>query len=182
MANASLLDESTAAAEAMTMARRLSKATSQRFVVHHDTHPQTIAVLATRAEPVGIELVVGDVGDLDPAGDGSGCFGALFSLPTSTGAVIDWRDAIAKVHDLGGIAVVATDLLACTLLAPPGEMGADIAIGSSQRFGVPLGFGGPHAAFIAAHADRGPRAAGAPGRSQHRHGGPARPAPRTADP
>jgi glycine dehydrogenase len=152
VANASLLDESTAAAEAMTMARRLSKATSQRFVVHHDTHPQTIAVLATRAEPVGIELVVGDVGDLDPAGDGSGCFGALFSLPTSTGAVIDWRDAIAKVHDLGGVAVVATDLLACTLLAPPGEMGADIAIGSSQRFGVPLGFGGPHAAFIAAHA------------------------------
>jgi glycine dehydrogenase len=147
VANASLLDEATAAAEAMTMARRLSKSTSHRFVVHHDTHPQTIAVLATRAEPVGIDLVVGDVGDVD-----AGCFGALFSLPTSTGAVVDWRDAIASAHDVGAIAVVATDLLACTLLTPPGELGADIAIGSSQRFGVPLGFGGPHAAFITAHA------------------------------
>ena len=147
VANASLLDEATAAAEAMTMVRRLSKTASNRFVVHHDTHPQTIAVLATRAEPVGIELVVGEVADLD-----AGCFGALFSLPTSTGAIIDWRDAVAKVHELGGLAVVATDLLACSLVTPPGELGADIAIGSSQRFGVPLGFGGPHAAFIAAHA------------------------------
>ena len=147
VSNASLLDEATAASEAMTMARRVSKSASHRFVVHHDTHPQTIAVLATRAEPVGIDLVIGDVADVD-----AGCFGALFSLPTSTGAVVDWRDAIARVHDLGGIAVVATDLLACTLLTPPGELGADIAIGSSQRFGVPLGFGGPHAAFITAHA------------------------------
>ena len=106
VANASLLDEATAAAEAMTMARRLSKASSSRFVVHHDTHPQTIAVLATRAEPVGIELVVGDVDEL-----AGGCFGALFSLPTSTGAIIDWRTAIGEVHDGGGIAVVATDLL-----------------------------------------------------------------------
>ena len=147
VANASLLDEATAAAEAMTMARRLSKASSSRFVVHHDTHPQTIAVLATRAEPVGIELVVGDVDEL-----AGGCFGALFSLPTSTGAIIDWRTAIGEVHDGGGIAVVATDLLACTLITPPGELGADIAVGSAQRFGVPMGFGGPHAAFVAAHA------------------------------
>ena len=146
VANASLLDEGTAAAEAMAMARRLSKAGSDRFVVHHDTHPQTIAVLRTRAEPIGIDLVVGDVGEL-----GDGCFGALFSLPTSTGAVVDWRDAIERVHEAGGVAVVATDPLACVLTTPPGELGADIVVGSAQRFGVPMGFGGPHAAFIAVH-------------------------------
>jgi glycine cleavage system P protein (glycine dehydrogenase) len=147
LANASLLDEATAAAEAMTMARRLSRAAGNRFFVHDDTHPQTIAVLATRAEPVGIELVVGDV---DALGDGE-WFGALFSLPTSTGAIIDWRAAIEYVHAAGGLAVVATDLLACVVTTPPGALGADIAVGSSQRFGVPMGFGGPHAAFIAAH-------------------------------
>ena len=145
LANASLLDEATAAAEAMTMARRLSKSDSGRFVVHHDTHPQTISVLRTRAEPVGIDLVVGDIDDLS-----GGCFGALFSLPTSSGALPDWRSAIEVVHDSGGLAVVATDLLACVLMATPTSLGADIAIGSSQRFGVPMGFGGPHAAFIAA--------------------------------
>jgi glycine dehydrogenase len=145
IANASLLDEATAAAEAMTMARRTSKSDSARFVVHHDTHPQTIAVLATRAEPVGIELVVGDV---DAIADG--CFGALFSLPTSSGAVIDWTAAIACVHEVHGVAIVATDLLACVLVTPPAQLGADIAIGSAQRFGVSMGFGGPHAAFIAA--------------------------------
>jgi glycine dehydrogenase len=144
LANASLLDEATAAAEAMTMARRLAKSRSNRFVVHHDTHPQTIAVLQTRAEPVGIELVVGDVDDLADE-----CFGALFSLPTSSGALPDWRLAIDVVHGHGGLAVVATDLLACVLMATPASVGADIAIGSSQRFGVPMGFGGPHAAFIA---------------------------------
>jgi glycine dehydrogenase len=144
--NASLLDEATAAAEAMAMARRLTRSESPRFVVHHDTHPQTIAVLATRAEPVGIELVVGDVDAI-----AGGCFGALLSLPTSTGAITDWREAIERVHAADGIAVVATDLLACVLGVPPGQLGADIAIGSSQRFGVPMGFGGPHAAFIAAH-------------------------------
>ena len=148
IANASLLDEATAAAEAMTMARRLSKQSSNRFVVHHDTHPQTIAVLATRAEPVGIELVVGDVADASESA--GGCFGALFSLPTSSGAVPDWTEAIAAVKAQGGLAVVATDLLACVLMAPPASMGADIAIGSAQRFGVPMAFGGPHAAFIAA--------------------------------
>ena len=147
VANASLLDEATAAAEAMSMARRLSKSPSARFFVHHDTHPQTIAVLSTRAEPVGIELVVGDVDGL-----ADGCFGALFSYPTSTGAIVDWRDHAAAVHDHGGLVVVATDLLACTLLTPPAQLGADIAVGSAQRFGVPIGFGGPHAAFISAHA------------------------------
>jgi glycine dehydrogenase len=147
LANASLLDEATAAAEAMTMARRLSKSDSDRFLVHHDTHPQTIAVLATRAEPVGIELVVGDVDDI-----AGGCFGALFSLPTSSGALVDWSEAIASVHEVLGLAIVATDLLACLLTVPPAQLGADIAIGSAQRFGVSMGFGGPHAAFIAAEA------------------------------
>ncbi|MGZ4764778.1 MAG: aminomethyl-transferring glycine dehydrogenase [Ilumatobacteraceae bacterium] len=148
LANASLLDEATAAAEAMTMARRLSKSTSDRFVVHHDTHPQTIAVLTTRAEPIGIDLVVGDVDVI-----ANGCFGALFSLPTSSGAITDWTAAIDAVHEGGGLAVVATDLLACMLTVPPAQLGADIAIGSAQRFGVSMGFGGPHAAFIAVGED-----------------------------
>jgi glycine dehydrogenase len=145
IANASLLDEATAAAEAMAMARRLSKSDNDRFFVHHDVHPQTLAVLATRAEPVGIELVVGD----DRALADSACFGALFSYPTSSGAVVDWSAAIERVQAAGGIAVVATDLLACVLLRSPGELGADIAVGSAQRFGVPMGYGGPHAGFIA---------------------------------
>ncbi|HEY7627679.1 MAG TPA: aminomethyl-transferring glycine dehydrogenase, partial [Ilumatobacteraceae bacterium] len=146
LANASLLDEATAAAEAMTMARRLSSAASNRFVVHHDTHPQTIAVLHTRAEPIGVELVVGDVDEV-----AAGCFGAMFSLPTSSGAIPDWREAIASVHEQGALAIVATDLLACVLTVPPGQLGADIAVGSAQRFGVSMGYGGPHAAFIAAN-------------------------------
>ena len=149
VANASLLDEGTAAAEAMTMARRLSKSASSCFYVHADVHPQTLAVLRTRAEPIAIDLVVGDEAVFDER-VADGLFGALFSLPTSTGAVIDWTDAIARVHDVGGLAVVATDPLACVLGTPPGELGADIAIGSAQRFGVPMGFGGPHAAFLTA--------------------------------
>jgi glycine cleavage system P protein (glycine dehydrogenase) len=144
IANASLLDEATAAAEAMTMARRLSKSDSNRFVVHRDTHPQTLAVLATRAEPAGIDVVVGDEGDI-----AGGCFGALFSLPTSSGAITDWSEAITSVHEVDGLAIVATDLLACVLTVPPAQLGADIAIGSAQRFGQSMGFGGPHAAFIA---------------------------------
>ncbi|MFZ4718518.1 MAG: aminomethyl-transferring glycine dehydrogenase [Ilumatobacteraceae bacterium] len=151
LANASLLDEATAAAEAMTMALRTSKSTSRRFVVHQDTHPQTINVMATRAEPIGIDLVVGDVDEID-----HGCFGLLLSLPTSTGAVPDWRPVIDRAHAAGAIVVVATDLLACVLTTPPGQLGADIAVGSAQRFGVPMGFGGPHAAFIATN-DAGAR-------------------------
>ena len=147
IANASLLDEATAAAEAMTMTRRLVRGPSDRFFVHHDTHPQTIAVLATRAEPVGIELVVGD---LDALAEGT-WFGALFSFPTSTGSLTDWTAAIETVHAAGGLAIVATDLLACVLVTPPGQIGADIVVGSAQRFGVPMGFGGPHAGFIACH-------------------------------
>ncbi len=150
VANASLLDEATAAAEAMTMARRLTKGTANRFFVHHDTHPQTLSVLATRAEPIGIELIVGDVDQLfgdELAGDG--IFGALFSYPTSTGAVTDWTSAIDRTHAMGAQAIVVTDLAACVLLASPGSLGADIAVGSAQRFGVPMAFGGPHAGFIA---------------------------------
>jgi glycine dehydrogenase len=145
LANASMLDEATAAAEAMAMCRRLSKSPSDVFVVHPDTHPQTIAVLRTRAEPVGIDLVVADVADAGPAG----CFGALVSYPTSSGAIIPLRPFTDSVHAAGGMAVVATDLLALVLLSPPGEHGADIVVGSAQRFGVPMGFGGPHAAFLA---------------------------------
>ncbi len=148
VANASLLDEGTAAAEAMTMARRLSKSASNRFVVHHDTHPQTLAVLATRADPIGVELVVGDLDEIEHP---DGLFGALFSLPGSTGAIHDWSVPIAAVHEAGAIAIVTVDPLASVLLTSPGAMGADIAIGSAQRFGVPMAFGGPHAAFVAAH-------------------------------
>ncbi|MBI4884946.1 MAG: aminomethyl-transferring glycine dehydrogenase [Actinobacteria bacterium] len=147
LANASLLDEATAAAEAMTMARRVTKGTSNRFLVHNDTHPQTVAVLHTRAEPVGIEVAMVD--DAAISGETPECFGLLVSLPTSSGALPDWRGVIDRAHASGAVVVVATDLLACVAITPPGELGADIAIGSAQRFGVPMGFGGPHAAFIA---------------------------------
>jgi glycine dehydrogenase len=147
LANASLLDEATAAAEAMAMAHRVATGDRQAFFVDADTHPQTIAVLATRAEPIGIELIIGSHAQLEV----ERCFGALLSYPGSSGALTDPRPAIDALHASGGIAVVATDLLACVLLAPPGKLGADIVVGSAQRFGVPLGFGGPHAAFIAVH-------------------------------
>jgi glycine dehydrogenase len=146
IANSSLLDEATAAAEAMSLARRVTRGRADRFFVHRDIHPQTLAVLRTRAEPVGVELMVGDVDLLD---DGGEYFGALLSYPTSTGAVTDWTDTIERIHELGAQAVVATDLLACVLLRSPGDLGADIAIGSAQRFGVPMGYGGPHAGFMA---------------------------------
>ncbi len=155
LANASLLDEATAAAEAMTMARRSTRR-GDVFFVHEDTHPQTIAVLRTRAEPVGVRLVVGSLDRLDEllASDDEhdALFGSLFSWPTSTGALLDWTGAIERVHERGALAVVATDPLACVLLRSPGDLGADIAVGSAQRFGVPLGFGGPHAGFIAARS------------------------------
>ncbi len=145
IANSSLLDEATAAAEAMSLARRVTRGDRTRFFVHHDVHPQTLAVLRTRSEPVGVEVVVGGLDAL--AGDGF--FGALFSYPTSSGAIIDWTAAIAQTHDLGAQAIVTTDLLACVLLQSPGSLGADIAVGSAQRFGVPMGYGGPHAGFMA---------------------------------
>ena len=145
IANASLLDEATAAAEAMTMIRRLGKHAGHAFFVHTDTHPQTLAVLRTRARPIGIDIVVGD----SDAYDIETCFGALISWPGSSGALGDHHDLINQVHGAGGLVAAATDLLACVLLTPPGHAGVDIAIGLSQRFGVPMGFGGPHAAFIA---------------------------------
>ncbi len=145
IAGASMLDESTAAAEAMTLIRRSTKHPSPAFFVDAETHPQTIAVVAARAEPIGIELVVGDLADLDPAA----VFGALLQHPGTSGVVRDLSPTIAAVHDAGGLVAVATDLLACTVLTPPGEQGADVCVGSSQRFGVPLGYGGPHAGFLA---------------------------------
>ncbi|GAC1309141.1 MAG: aminomethyl-transferring glycine dehydrogenase [Steroidobacteraceae bacterium] len=149
VANASLLDEATAAAEAMALARRVSTADSPRFLVDDAVHPQTRAVLATRAEPLGWQLSAIDARTFvaDP-----GCFGAIFQYPGTFGDVPHLAAAIKAVHDCGGIAIVAADLMALTLLTPPGELGADVAVGTTQRFGVPLGFGGPHAAFIAVKA------------------------------
>jgi glycine dehydrogenase len=147
IANASLLDESTAAAEAMTMlhAVRVNPA-AQCFFVSSDCHPQTLDVVRTRAVPQGIEVVVGDPKDFNPDAT---CFGALLQYPGTDGIVIDYTKFIQSIHQVGGKVAVATDLLALTLLKPPGEFGADVAVGSAQRFGVPLGYGGPHAAFFA---------------------------------
>ncbi|MBI2783759.1 MAG: aminomethyl-transferring glycine dehydrogenase [Gammaproteobacteria bacterium] len=147
MANASLLDEATAAAEAMAMARRIgSKHPSNRFFVSAQCLPQTLAVLATRAEYFGIELAIGDPDTGLAAGD---YFGALLQYPGRDGAVTDLGPQIEAIHRLGALAIVAADLLSLVLLRSPGSLGADIVLGSSQRFGVPLGFGGPHAAFFA---------------------------------
>ncbi len=145
VANASLLDEPTAAAEAMSLARRTSKSASDVFIVDADTHPQTIAVLRTRAEPLGIEL---DIRDVRADGLPDDAFGLLLSYPGSLGAISDPADLVAQAREQGITVAVATDLLALTLLRPPGEFGADIAIGSAQRFGVPMGMGGPHAGFM----------------------------------
>lgn len=146
IANASLLDEATAAAEAMALAKRVAKAQSDRFFVDAQVHPQTLAVIQTRAEPMGWEVVTGDsLTDLDAAN----VFGAIFQYPGTMGDVRDFRAVVENLHANGAIATVAADPLALTLLAPPGEWGADVAIGSMQRFGVPLGFGGPHAAYMA---------------------------------
>ena len=146
VSGASLLDEATAAAEAMTLARRQSKAPADAvFLVDPDTHPQTLAVLRTRALPLGlrVETLEGDVLDDRPV------FGLLLQHPGSSGAVRDLRPLIAQAHERGALAVVAADLLALTLLQSPGELEADVAVGSSQRFGVPLGYGGPHAGYLA---------------------------------
>ncbi|HVI02699.1 MAG TPA: aminomethyl-transferring glycine dehydrogenase [Enhygromyxa sp.] len=147
LANASLLDEGTAAAEAMHMAHEIAKGKRTVFFVSDRCHPQTIAVVQTRAEPLGIEVRVGDPSAIEI---GAEIFGVLVQYPDTEGAVLAWDALADKVHQAGALLVVATDLLALTLLRPPGEFGADIAIGSSQRFGVPMGFGGPHAAFMAA--------------------------------
>jgi glycine dehydrogenase len=143
IANASLLDEATAAAEAMTLCRRGSKSASAVFVADADAHPQTLAVLRTRAEPLGIDLQVRDLGTELPE-----CFGVLVQYPGSSGVVRDHAGLAERAHEQGALVAVAADLLALALLRPPGESGADIAVGSAQRFGVPLGFGGPHAGYM----------------------------------
>ena len=149
VANASLLDEATAAAEAMTMAERCAKSKARAFFVDQSCHPQTIGVIRTRALPLGIEVIMGATETLDP----KKVFGAIFQYPGTFGHVRDYTDEIAALHAAGAIATVATDLLALCLLKEPGAMGADIAVGSSQRFGVPMGYGGPHAAFFACKDD-----------------------------
>lgn len=146
VANASLLDEATAAAEAMALAERAAQAKARSFFVDAEVHPQTLAVLRTRAEPLGWNLIVGDpTVDLDKAE----VFGGLLQYPGTSGVVRDLRAAIELLHRKGALAALAADPLALTVLASPGELGADIAIGSAQRFGVPMGYGGPHAAYMA---------------------------------
>ncbi len=149
VASASLLDEPTAAAEAMTLALRQRKDDAAGFLVDADTHPQTIAVLRTRAEPLGVEIRVIDLDQPLPVGQWAGL---LISYPGTSGRVRDIAPVIGAAQDAGAMAVVAADLLALTLLRPPGEMGADVVIGSAQRLGVPMGFGGPHAGFMSVRA------------------------------
>jgi glycine dehydrogenase len=147
IANASLLDEATAAAEAMTFCKRLSKnKAANTFFVSLHCHPQTLDVLRTRAEPLGIDIEVGDEAAIT---DASAYFGALLQYPASNGDIFDYRALVERFHAANALVAVAADLLALTLLTPPGEFGADVALGSAQRFGVPLGFGGPHAAYFA---------------------------------
>ncbi len=145
IANASLLDEATACAEAMTMAMRVAKSKVKAFFVDRDCHPQNIAVIQTRAAPLDIEVIIGDPDKMDA----SAVFGALFQYPGTYGHVRDFTSHIAALHDAGALGVVTADPMALTLLKEPGAMGADIAVGSTQRFGVPEGYGGPHAAYMA---------------------------------
>jgi len=149
VANASLLDEATACAEAMVMAQRVAKSKATGFFVDENCHPQNIAVMQTRAAPLGIDVIVGDPATLDP----SAVFGALFQYPGTYGGLSDPTDHIAALHAAKATSIVCSDLLALTLLKEPGAMGADIAVGSAQRFGVPLGYGGPHAAFMSCRDD-----------------------------
>lgn len=172
LANASLLDEATAAAEAMHMCAALAGDDKHVFLVADDCHPQTIAVVRTRAVPLGIEVRVLPPSKIDPAV--AGVFGVLLQYPNTSGEIHDYTALVEKTHAAGALVAVATDLLALTLLKPPGEWGADIAVGSSQRFGVPLGYGGPHAAFM---STKNEYARQLPGRivgvSRDRHGRPA---------
>ncbi|RID92062.1 glycine dehydrogenase (aminomethyl-transferring) [Gemmobacter lutimaris] len=149
VANASLLDEATAAAEAMAMAERVAKSKARAFFVDTHCHPQTIEVIRTRALPLGIEVIVADPEFLEP----EKVFGAIFQYPGTWGNVRDLEPWIDRLHGAKAVAVVATDLLALMMLKAPGEMGADIAVGSAQRFGVPMGYGGPHAAFMSCKDD-----------------------------
>ncbi|MFM7578347.1 MAG: glycine dehydrogenase, partial [Microcystaceae cyanobacterium] len=146
IANASLLDEGTAAAEAMAMSYGVCKNKANAFFVAQDCHPQTIEVIKTRALPLGIELIIGDHQTFDFA---TPIFGALLQYPATDGVIYDYRYFIDKVHEQKALVILAADPLSLALLTSPGELGADIAIGSTQRFGVPLGYGGPHAAYFA---------------------------------
>ncbi|MCB1330593.1 MAG: glycine dehydrogenase (aminomethyl-transferring), partial [Maritimibacter sp.] len=148
VAGASLLDEATACAEAMTMAQRVAKSKAKAFFVDENAHPQNIAVIRTRAAPLGIEVIVASPDALDP----EAVFGALFQYPGTYGHLRDFTPEIEALHAANAIAIVAADPMALTLLKEPGAMGADIAVGSTQRFGVPMAYGGPHAAYLACHA------------------------------
>jgi glycine dehydrogenase len=150
IANASMLDEATAAAEAMTLARRSVRSPSQRIVVAGDCHPQTIAVVRTRAKPLGLEVALANsASEWDAAIASGDYFAAMIGYPTTSGSIHDVREDVTRVHAAGAAFIVCADLLALTLLTPPGEWGADIVVGTSQRFGVPMDGGGPHAAFMA---------------------------------
>jgi glycine dehydrogenase len=149
IANASLLDEATAVAEAMTLARRVSKVPGDVFVVDSDAHPQTLAVVRTRAEPLGITVRVADLSSGRIPDGVADYFGVLAQYPGSSGRIADHAGIVAQAHQVGALVAVAADPLALCLLRPPGEAGADIVVGSAQRFGVPMGFGGPHAGYIA---------------------------------
>lgn len=150
VANASMLDEGTAAAEAMTLMHRAARGKSNRLAVDADVFAQTAAILATRAKPLGIELVTADLRKGLPDGD---FFGVVAQLPGAGGRVTDWTALVQQAHDRGALVAIGADLLACTLITPPGEIGADVAFGTTQRFGVPMGFGGPHAGYLAVHAN-----------------------------
>ena len=145
IANASLLDEATAAAEAMTMAQRTSKSKATAFFIDENCHPQNIEVMKVRAAPIGIEIIVGDPEKIEA----DKVFGAIFQYPGTYGHLTDFTPHIAKLHEANAVGIVIADIMALTLLKEPGAMGADIAVGSTQRFGVPMGFGGPSAAYMA---------------------------------
>ena len=149
LSNSSLLDEATAAAEAMTMCRRILRGKRAGFFVAEDCHPQTIEVIRTRAEPLGIAMHTGPLSEVDFASQD--LCGVLVQYPTTDGRIEDYRDLVERAHGAGALVVAAVDLLALVMLEAPGSWGADIAVGSTQRFGVPMGFGGPHAAFLATH-------------------------------
>jgi glycine dehydrogenase len=149
IANASMLDEGTAAAEAMTLMHRAFRGSSNRLAVDVDVFTQTAAVLATRAEPLGIEIITADLRDGLPDGE---FFGVIAQLPGASGRITDWSALVGQAHERGALVAIGADLLALTLITPPGEIGADVAFGTTQRFGVPMGFGGPHAGYLAVHA------------------------------
>lgn len=151
VANASMLDEGTAAAEAMTLMHRAARGKANRLAVDADVFAQTAAILATRAKPLGIEIVTADLRNGLP--DEGEFFGVIAQLPGASGRVTDWAGLVEQAHDRGALVAIGADLLAMTLITPPGEIGADVAFGTTQRFGVPMGFGGPHAGYLAVHAN-----------------------------